>query len=314
MSDAATIGGPTTPLSNDAAPAWDRITDDVRCPLCDYNLRGLPQPRCPECGGRFTWEELLARASAGHPYLFEGHPESNVRSYLRTAWEAMRPRRFWTGLRPALPIRPGRLVVYWVIGACLAFVIMLLYYAAESLYLLRYFARFPGGMTGSVSGASTGRLRGWITGVISGDRTTWTDLVNAMISAIPWALHSLGVLLAWGLLTLAAMQIFRISMRRARIRPTHTFRMVIYSFDPVVWALVAAIKSVLMAVHRLWGGGFGRLSDPVEIMGFIFCGWRLYEAYRQYLRFDHPFSTVLACQVIVLLLMANLLLFMGYLR
>lgn len=28
-----------------------------RCPTCDYDLRGTTEPRCPECGERFTVEE-----------------------------------------------------------------------------------------------------------------------------------------------------------------------------------------------------------------------------------------------------------------
>jgi uncharacterized paraquat-inducible protein A len=28
------------------------------CPNCDYNLTGLREPRCPECGWTFTFEEL----------------------------------------------------------------------------------------------------------------------------------------------------------------------------------------------------------------------------------------------------------------
>lgn len=30
------------------------------CPQCDYNLYGLPEPRCPECGRPFTPEEAAA--------------------------------------------------------------------------------------------------------------------------------------------------------------------------------------------------------------------------------------------------------------
>lgn len=32
------------------------------CPKCDYDLRGLPEDRCPECGYEFQWEEVRKRA------------------------------------------------------------------------------------------------------------------------------------------------------------------------------------------------------------------------------------------------------------
>jgi len=35
-------------------------THDAPCPGCKYNLRGIQQPQCPECGRVLTLEELLA--------------------------------------------------------------------------------------------------------------------------------------------------------------------------------------------------------------------------------------------------------------
>ena len=32
----------------------------IACPTCGYNLTGLTESRCPECGSRFTLDELLA--------------------------------------------------------------------------------------------------------------------------------------------------------------------------------------------------------------------------------------------------------------
>ena len=32
----------------------------LTCPACGYNLTGLAEARCPECGSRFTLDELLA--------------------------------------------------------------------------------------------------------------------------------------------------------------------------------------------------------------------------------------------------------------
>jgi hypothetical protein len=36
----------------------------VACPTCGYNLTGLSESRCPECGSRFTLDELLAAQPA----------------------------------------------------------------------------------------------------------------------------------------------------------------------------------------------------------------------------------------------------------
>ena len=65
-------------------PQWAAVVESICCPLCEYNLRGLSEPRCPECGYRFDWDALLDPTKRLHPYLFEHHPERNVRSFVRT--------------------------------------------------------------------------------------------------------------------------------------------------------------------------------------------------------------------------------------
>jgi len=54
-----TTPNPTTPTPADDGP-------DVCCPACGYSLRGVcsresPMGRCPECGGAFTLDQILAR-------------------------------------------------------------------------------------------------------------------------------------------------------------------------------------------------------------------------------------------------------------
>jgi hypothetical protein len=95
------------------APDWQTITHDVVCPLCAYNLRGLSESRCPECGYRFEWAEVTDPKTRLHAYLFEHHPERNVRSFLQTMWGTLRPIKFWKSMSPAQPSRPRRLFAYW---------------------------------------------------------------------------------------------------------------------------------------------------------------------------------------------------------
>src|SRR5436189_2963407 len=92
-----------------ATPDWEAIEHGVECPLCDYNLRGLNEPRCPECGYVFEWWEVLDPKRRKHKYLFEHHPERNFWSWWKTAWGGLRPGGFWKELNPAQPSRPWRL-------------------------------------------------------------------------------------------------------------------------------------------------------------------------------------------------------------
>jgi hypothetical protein len=34
-------------------------TENISCPVCGYNMTGLHESRCPECGAQFTLDELL---------------------------------------------------------------------------------------------------------------------------------------------------------------------------------------------------------------------------------------------------------------
>jgi len=46
------------------ARVTDRGTDTIACPICGYNMTGLREARCPECGVSFTLDELLTAQSA----------------------------------------------------------------------------------------------------------------------------------------------------------------------------------------------------------------------------------------------------------
>ena len=77
---AVLIGGGTVPITwvlstvlvwrESAAERLGRLTAHgmpvLACPLCGYNLAGLTEARCPECGGSFTLEQIvLARPRTG---------------------------------------------------------------------------------------------------------------------------------------------------------------------------------------------------------------------------------------------------------
>ena len=105
-------------------------------------------------------------------------------------------------------------------------------------------------------------------------------------------------------MTILSLAVFQISMRRAKIRTIHVARCVFYSFDVGAWlgiliALAAVISLVLTPTISVPDEEFTLCVFFVLLLGGFYRMWR---AYRFYLKFDHAFLTVLSAAVMTLLL------------
>jgi hypothetical protein len=262
---------------------------DVHCPLCDYNLRGLVEPRCPECGHRFVWSELIDEGRRSPGWFFEHQIDRKTRAFLETFVASLFPCWFWRRVRPTNPPNVTRLMVWWM---CLGLAILLVAIAPWAHYQWRCYEM----------GTSERRIR-------SGNTISWagwmleTEYSNRTRIVFPVVLASLG----WPWLTLAALLAFRRTMQRAQIKLGHVLRCVVYSMAPGV-VLVAASTIVVTLnaesldplVNMLNRPGQAELLDwALEIACVLMLGTYLTVAYRRYLRFPHAIATCIAAQLIV---------------
>ena len=72
--------GPDTPSAS-----LPEITDDIYCPECGYNLRGLTGNRCPECGHDI---QIIRERKTQIPWVYRDK-EGSFRAYWRTVWMVM---------------------------------------------------------------------------------------------------------------------------------------------------------------------------------------------------------------------------------
>jgi hypothetical protein len=329
------MSGPET--TETSRPDWDRIDEEIACPLCGYNLRGLVEPRCPECGFRFEWPEIIDPARRLHKYLFEHHPERRLWSFRKTLVGGLLPRRFWRSLHPSQPSYPRRLVLYGCIVAGIYLSglggLLPVYAVALGWERITWGRRVRPLEAARLNNPRTPQQRDFAKSVTTdyGSIQAYLDehyptrvttvLINRAFGEAwhPWAhFGSLLVLLAWPWVVLAGLMVFRISMRRVRIRPVHVVRCVLYCYDGVAWVgvllLVCAVVLLVMGIELggSWVGSPVESMDPVTLVlmlaVLVVSVYRLGIAYRLYMRFDHPFSTVLAAHVIAFLLLANLFL------
>jgi hypothetical protein len=364
----------TAPVSPADAPTEEIIL----CPMCGYDLRGLPEARCPECGLRFQWDELRDPTKRLHPYLFEHHPRHNLWSFLRTLLGGWRPGKFWRVLLPVQPSRPRRLIAYGIICSLLTcsltlglfFHAFMEHYRLMQSYRAQYTAIFtmppplsfppyrPRGWNdvwnafrtraplavdiannGSSWAKSIAREYGSINAYLDmsfpmpPDHRFFLNALNtilprftgfyAWLNPVTFTFSTTLALALWPWLTAIAFQIFQITMRRVRVRPMHVMRVAIYAGDiNVSLAALLSLPMVASAAELLLGGVNGPL--PGFAWMFAYLRWacvaavlllavRLYFAVKYYLRFNHPFATVVSVQVIVALAMFKFyLLAVGY--
>src|SRR5438552_2051630 len=106
------------------ATQFATLDQDLHCPVCDYNLRGLIHPRCPECGHAFVLRKLLD-AGKLHPYLFE-HRYQGLDAIIRTCWHSFWPGRFWRALNRSIEPRVARMLFYALVVLGMAMLLLLL--------------------------------------------------------------------------------------------------------------------------------------------------------------------------------------------
>jgi hypothetical protein len=300
-----------------AAPNAPAVDQPLPCPLCDYDLRGLTEPRCPECGFRFDWRDLTDPDRKRHPYLFEHHPRRNVWSFVRTMLGGLRPRHFWRSLKPSQPSRPRRMVLYWLIATLLLPVSFATVVASECLnrarehealrqnQLLMLQQHPPGGRLRTEI-ADAGGPQAFVDRFIP---PVWTPAYVRYTYRIYFqhrAQQNLEVALvmaAWPWLTLATLMIFRASMQRAKARPVHVLRCALYCGDATLWLGLLALFALPPAIQRLDLNRYTAYHDALVAapLAALFTSWRLSAACRHYLHFHHPAATALAAQAVVLL-------------
>jgi hypothetical protein len=316
MNDDATVRVPDARASSSAP------RNGMACPMCDYDLRGLVEPRCPECGYRFTWEELTDLARGPHPFLFENHPERNAWSFRRTLVAGLRPATFWQTLFPTQRSRPLRLAAYYGI-VVLVWLLLVVAQAVRStiaasnraardrVAMVAHFPTYPQfyqqamiARYGSFEAYNEWRSPRFPHGSYW-FRLRRDHLVrNTMLFSLPWLL--------WPWLTLAVLVTFQASMRRSRVRFIHVLRCVIYAGDVAVWAAVVMFGLILFDIRR---NGLGGTPWNIAPMGPTFVwslavllpvtAYRLAAAYKHYLHFPHPWATAVAVQLILLLILAT---------
>ncbi|UCG34492.1 MAG: hypothetical protein JSU68_07585 [Phycisphaerales bacterium] len=313
----------STSASVPGAPDWEQIGEEICCPLCEYDLHMLTTPRCPECGYRFEWAELLDPARRIHPYLFEHHPEANLRSFRRTLLNGLRPRRFWTSLHPAQPSSARRLVLYWCVVALIytvpiaaeltaGFVSTLGPLQANRAWVVAFYKTARGKDSFGAEVKRFGSIEAYLDyywPMPNSPATLWKHLRYTRILAEMTSYLLFPLLYAW--LTFLSLLLFGLSMRRARVRRVHVLRCVVYSTDVLVWTglcvlLGAVISRLYLGTSVIEGWGLKGCLAFAVVMA-VASIYRLYVAYRHYLRFDHPLATVLVSQVIVYLVGANLI-------
>jgi hypothetical protein len=300
------------------APDWSSRTEELLCPLCGYNLRGLSQARCPECGGEFEWAKLLDPAQRVHPYLFEHHPRRNAWSFAQTVHGALWPGSFWTSLHPAQPSRVRRLLLFWLISAA---ILLLPLGAISALAIYHDYFKLVVRQRNSIAvfwannpqqQASAIRTYGSVTNALDQYYPlppSWRFFRYAMnYSKRTGALATwtLGYI-AWPFITVAALMLFQITMRRARIRISHLLRCTVYSADLTPVLVATALLGIALML-RSRGMAYGvalRLPTVAVAILWLVPTWRLIVAARRYLRLPMAVPTVLLTQVIFLLLMAK---------
>jgi hypothetical protein len=260
----STVGETPSTFDISGAPDWSALETDLRCPRCDYNLRMLTLPRCPECGLEFDWAELIAATAREREcpifeYQWRRRP---VQSFLFTIWLAVQPWRLWRAIKLEFEPQLGALAAL----AAAAIVGMFLCSAAIRFsWQLAAVYKF-------------GNPRGfWVVlhGIV--DRSALLGVLQTRIAPL--------------LIVLAAIAVYRFTLVRFRIRFVHLVRIAVLSWTGWIWAgtLIGFPIYLLSIILLLTTSAKQRYlpswtDDGLRVVSFGIYFVSLALAFRRYLR------------------------------
>ena len=266
-------------------PDWSDVTRPIVCPSCEYDLRGLSNAVCPECGHHFVWREVIEANLGDHHLSFELRPRVGLGVFFATACRTFTPMRFFETLQLRQRAVPRRLVLYSVI---------------VTLFTL------------------AGLASEWIVYLVNAWRinpaASWQDLLSTQIHLIALGLANVVA----PMVVFATLLVFRSFANRPTATAVQIYRAVVYSSDIAIWAAMIAIA---WNVGRIAGEIFmwpnSSRHDPLTYWlwlpaGLIFA-YRLCAAHQLYLRARSPVAMALGACAVALFVM-SIFLIMAFVR
>lgn len=211
-------------LDQDDRPRWDQISLDVLCSRCGYNLRGLVEPRCPECGLQFRWRDLLDGLGRTTTWLFEHNWTTQpLRSWMLTVAAEMRGRAFWRELSIHHFITAGPLLVMM-----LAAPLMAVFVSITLAFTLSEALPFVAGFTPAdhMRGVNLARATLIEVSALCGQYCTFAMSLNGELFALPAS-----VTFAYGMLAVV-LCCYRQTLARRRLRTIQVLRVVAHAAFP----------------------------------------------------------------------------------
>jgi hypothetical protein len=227
-------------LLEDGRPNWEAIKLDVQCGRCGYDLRLLPEPRCPECGLQFEWADVLDEARLRSEFLFEHHwVQRPIGSWLATVRRSMRPKRFWQTLSLHHRVHVGPLCVM-LLSAPIAFHllvhagILLAWAVARSVALVQ----------------SQLQPRIWPTRAaeVADDLWHFADPTTDWVGMLTFS----GLVLTIHLAAFATLCLLHQTLSRCRVRRAQVLRVVAYAALPTTFCWLAIFLTTLVTAVMYW--------------------------------------------------------------
>lgn len=291
-------------------PTAEQTAEPLHCPLCDYNLHGLPEPRCPECGYSFDWDELRIAIREKKSWFFEHAQRRLVGTWITTLGAACVPWWFWRELSAGSALRAKRLV-----GWLVPLVFLVLLATAGRVMLVAYLLT-DAGTTNVSYDKWAGRIwTGWSVPKANFDLSIWFNGITAVLQdGVRSGVYAGPLMcLATVPLTWAALNVFATTLRRTGVRQLHIWRCAIYTCS--VGTFVYCIIAFAPLSFDQWQYRSSDFQIVVDWLASVFIGdlaqllrltltvcvttTCLSFATRSYLRIKHPISTAVLSQVLV---------------